>query len=296
MSPPRVLVVGGGGMLGHKLVQVFTDQFETWATVRSDKPAYRRAGLVHSKRLLTGVEVTRFDSVVAAVRKSAPDVVVNAVGIVKQLEEARDPVVSIEVNSLFPHRLGRLCQEREARLIHISTDCVFSGRRGMYTEDDLPDPPDLYGLTKLAGEVTTGNALTLRTSIVGRELETRHGLLEWLLSKRGGHVKGFTQAVFSGLPSVVLAGIVAEVITDRPNLSGLYHVASEPIDKYRLLCLMRDAFDAPVEIEPDEDVHVDRSLDGSRFADATGFRPGTWEQLMESMAKDAATHEDRKGT
>ena len=291
MSTLRVMVIGSG-MLGHKLLQELRDRFDVWATVRRDQPVYGRAGLPRSDRLLTGVDATAFDTVERAVGQARPDAVINAVGVVKQLPEGGDPIVSITVNSLFPHMLAQLCARAGARLIHVSTDCVFSGRGGMYTEDDEPDPQDLYGRTKLLGEVEGPGALTVRTSIIGRELKGGHGLVEWFLANRGGRVKGFRRAVFSGLPTVTLAGVLGDVIEFHRDLAGLYHVAAEPIDKYRLLCLLRDAYEVPVEIEPSDDVHVDRSLDGSRFAKATGFKAPAWPDMAAAMASDPTPYDE----
>lgn len=287
----RVLVLGAGGMLGHKLWQRFNDRFETWAAVRSDAAVYREAGLVREGRSLTGVEARHMGSVEDAMRAAKPDVVVNAVGIVKQLEAANDPVQSIEVNALFPHRLAALCGSAGARLIHISTDCVFSGAKGGYAEDDPPDPPDLYGRSKLLGEVSIDGTLTLRTSIIGRELTGTHGLVEWFLSNRGGRVKGFRRAVFSGLPTHALSDLIGDVMEGHSTLSGLYHVASDPIDKHALLCLLRDAYGAEIEVEPDDRVRIDRSLDGSSFKEATGYAPPSWEALVASMAADPTPYE-----
>jgi dTDP-4-dehydrorhamnose reductase len=292
MSAPRVLVIGAGGMLGHKLCQVLGGRFETWATARNERPVHRSVGLANKGRLLTGVEVTSFETVVSACHTVQPDVIINAVGIVKQLDAAKDPVASVEVNALFPHRLSRLCREGGIRLVHISTDCVFSGRGGMYTEEDLPDPIDTYGTTKLTGEVLDGEALTIRTSIIGRELDTNHGLVEWFLSNTGGSVKGFTRAVFSGFPTLVLADIIGDIIESHADLSGVYHVAAEPIDKYGLLCLLREAYNVHVEIEPDDAVHVDRSLDGTTFRETTGFAPASWPDLVKVMADDSTPYEE----
>lgn len=282
----RVLILGISGMLGHKLWQACGDRFETWGTVRSGYDKYARFRLFDPGRILGGVDASDFGTVVRAIETVQPDVVVNAIGIVKQLPSAQDPIASIEVNSLFPHRLARFCQARGARLIHISTDCVFSGRKGMYKEENQPDAGDLYGRSKLLGEITGTNCLTLRTSLVGRELETSHGLVEWFLGNRGGTVQGYTNAIFSGFPTLILAGIIANVIEHHPGLSGLYHVSSDPISKYQLLCMLRDAYHIPVDIEPFPNVSLDRSLDSSRFRAGTGYQPPSWQDMVRAMADD----------
>ena len=281
----RALVLGGSGMLGHTLGRVFSERFETYVTVRSaqvpDLPG------IEVERVLTGVSAESFDSVVHAVGVARPHVVVNCIGIVKQLEAAQDPLPSISVNALFPHRLAELTHAAGVRLFQISTDCVFSGRKGAYTEADEADPVDLYGRTKLLGEVSAEGALTVRTSIVGRELGTRQGLLEWFLAQNRS-VRGYTRAVFSGLTNEALSVVLADIATDHPDLFGVWHVASEPIDKFELLKRFADAFDRDVEIVPDESVVIDRSLDGSRFAAATGIATPSWDEMLRRLAAGEA--------
>ncbi len=282
----RVLILGASGMLGHKLWQVFQDRFETWATVRSSCDEYSRFALFHPERLLGGVDALDFYTVVRAFETVKPIAVVNAVGVIKHLPAARDPVLSLTINSLFPRRLAKLCAATSARLIHISTDCVFSGRKGMCPEEDVPDPQDLYDCSKVLGEVDGSKCLSLRTSFVGRELDTAHGLVEWFLSNRGGIVRGYTNAIFSGFPTLILADIIADVIEQHPELSGVYHVSSDAISKYQLLYLLRDAYQVPIEIEPYPDVTVDRSLDSSRFRATTRYVPPPWPEMVEKLALD----------
>jgi dTDP-4-dehydrorhamnose reductase len=288
----RVLILGAAGMLGHKLCQEFRSRFDTWATVRSGARALGDRGILDAGRLLSGVEATDFDGVVRAAAAVRPEAVVNCIGIIKQLHEAKDPIPSITVNALFPHRLAQLCRACGARLVHISTDCVFSGRKGGYAEDDPSDAEDLYGRTKFLGEVAGPGCLTLRTSIIGRELATRNGLIEWFLSNRGGRVKGFRRAVYTGLTTRAMARIIADLLESHPGLEGLYQVASEPITKYDLLKLVNDAYTAGVGIEPDEQFACDRSLDGSRFREATGFRPPAWPEMIEDMRRDPTPYDD----
>lgn len=287
----RLLILGGAGMLGHKLWQQLHREYETWITLRADFAAYDRYRLFEERRTIAGVDADEFDNVVRAFDVSKPEVVVNAIGVVKQLPAARDPIVSISINSLFPHRLATLCSAAGARLIHVGTDCVFSGQKGMYTEDDPPDADDLYGRSKCLGEVVESGHLTLRTSIIGREMNSRNGLVEWFLSNRGQRVKGFRRAIFSGLTTVAFADVVGTVIRNHPDLRGLYHVSSDPIDKYSLLELMRTAFRAPVDIEPADDVTVDRSLDSTRFRRATGWSPAPWTESIQGMAIDPTPYE-----
>lgn len=287
----RVLILGAAGMLGHKLWQTLERRFDTWAAVRSNYRGYARYGLFDPNRTLCECNVFDFDSVVRVLVTVRPDVVINCIGIIKQLPTAKDPSVSLTVNSLFPHRLANLCQAAGARLLHISTDCVFSGRKGMYTENDVSDAEDLYGRTKFLGEVDAPGCLTLRTSIIGRELQTTNGLVEWFLSNRGRSVRGYTQAIYSGFTTLALAQIIANMIERYPQVSGIYHVSSDPINKYDLLVLIRDAFGVPIEIEPYPDVKIDRSLNSKRFWSMVDFTPPTWSMMIQAMADDSTPYE-----
>jgi dTDP-4-dehydrorhamnose reductase len=291
----RVLILGGTGMLGHKLWQTYRPRYDVWMTCRSPVAATLPPTLLDPARTLGGVHATDFDTVVRALAQVRPTVVINGIGIIKQLAAARDPIPSITVNALFPHRLAELCRAAGARLVHISTDCVFSGRKGMYTEADETDAEDLYGRTKCLGEVTAAGCLTLRTSIIGRELESSVGLIEWFLSQHDGRVRGYTRAVYTGLTTIALARVITDCLERHPDLSGLYHVASAPITKFDLLCRVRDVFGVAVDIEPDAAVQVDRSLDGRRFQTTTGFTPPTWDEMVRELAADPSPyHEWRK--
>jgi dTDP-4-dehydrorhamnose reductase len=291
---PRVLILGGTGMLGHKLSQVCRREFDCYVTVRTSNTARLPTAIFDPGRVVTGVTADDFDSVVQAFATVRPTVVVNCIGIVKQQRAAHDPLTSLAVNATFPHRLARLCRATGARLIHLSTDCVFSGTRGHYTEADAPDPSDIYGRTKLLGEVGEG-ALTIRTSMIGRELTTSQGLIEWFLSRRGGTASGFRRAIFSGLTTIALAETIATIIREQPTLSGIWHVAAEPIAKYTLLDLVRDAMHLDIELIADDTVVIDRSLDGARFHDATGWVAATWPAMIEEMAADPTPYEDLRG-
>jgi dTDP-4-dehydrorhamnose reductase len=276
-------------MLGHKLWQTASTRTEAWATVR-DVQTSRIREPFDTSRLILGVQAEQFDTVVRALASVRPDVVVNCLGVVKQRGEAKDPIVSLTVNSLFPHRLAALCAVAGARLIHISTDCVFAGRKGGYRESDEPDAADLYGRSKQLGEVAGPGGLTLRTSIVGRELATSQGLVEWFLAQQG-RAPGFTKAVFSGLTTIELSRVLLEVIESHRALEGIYHVASSPIAKYDLLVLLNRAYGRGLTIEPDESVRIDRSLDGTRFRDATGYTAPDWPAMIAGMAADETPYD-----
>jgi dTDP-4-dehydrorhamnose reductase len=278
-------------MLGHKLWQTFAPRFDTYATCRSEPNLYTRFEIFDESRLLGGVSAENFDTVERSFAIVRPEVVVNCIGIVKQDAAAKNPVASITVNALFPHQLAQACREINARLIHVSTDCVFSGDRGNYSEVDAPDAQDLYGRTKMLGEVDYENSLTIRTSMIGRELQASHGLVEWFLSQSGKTVRGFKRAVFSGFTTETLAGVISDIVVRRPELRGVWHVSSEPISKFDLLGLLKKVLELDIEIEPDETFVCDRSLNSERFKQATGFVPPSWPEMIEGMRQDPTPYE-----
>jgi len=286
----RVLVLGGTGMLGHKLCQVLGPAFETFATFRSSPPAI--SGVFDRIEAVGGVDAHEISAVVSAINQVNPDYVINAIGVVKQREEAKQAVPTITLNSLFPHQIAAACRERSARLIQMSTDCVFSGARGAYTERDVPDPVDLYGRSKLLGEVDDGLALTLRTSIIGREIGAGLGLVEWFLSQAGGRVRGYANAIYSGLTTEALSHMIAAIISSG-SLHGIWHVSSEPIAKYDLLVRLNDAFNTHTVIERDEDFRCDRSLVSDRFYRETGLARPSWDEMIDGLAKDPTPYRDR---
>lgn len=273
-------------MLGHKLVQVLEKRFDVWTTLRFDYEKYADFGIFDAERTFSGVDVEDFETVENLLDELKPNVVINAAGLIKQLPSSKNVVKTLTINSVFPHRLAEVVSSLDSRLLSISTDCVFDGKKGGYTEGDIPNAVDLYGKSKNLGEVVEGNCLTLRTSIIGRELETAHSLVEWFLSSEGKTVKGFKNAIFSGFPTVVLADIIGDLIVNQKNLRGLYHVSSDPINKYELLCLIKKGFNLNIEIEPESEFQIDRSLDSTKFRQKTGFVPQTWDEMIKRMADD----------
>jgi dTDP-4-dehydrorhamnose reductase len=280
----RILILGGAGMLGHQLWRTLHRDHEVWVTLRKPVAHYQAHGLFEPARTLSGVDVGNPDTLESVFRAAKPEAVVNCIGIIKQLREAHDPLLSLAINSMLPHRLARLAALTGSRLIHISTDCVFSGRRGRYTEADPSDAEDLYGRTKFLGEVQEPHCVTLRTSIIGRELETKSGLIEWFLSQRGRSIRGYRHALYTGFTTHELARVVARVLFQHPDLGGLWQVSSPVISKYDLLQLARPHFKWEGEILPDDDFRCDRSLDSARFRTHTGYQPPTWDAMLGELA------------
>jgi dTDP-4-dehydrorhamnose reductase len=284
-KPMRILVLGASGMLGNAALRLFAQSpaFETFGSVRSSGVLRHIAKDLHS-HIITGVDVENSDNLTGLFAKVHPDVVINCIGLVKQLAEADDPLSALPINAMLPHRLARLCAVAGARFVHMSTDCIFSGTKGMYTESDVADATDLYGRSKHIGEVDYPNAITLRTSIIGHELNGARSLVGWFLAQEGS-VKGYKRAIFSGLPTVEIARIIRDFVIPHSQLHGLYHVSAEPINKYDLLQLVAQVYGKTIDIIPDEKFVIDRSLDSSRFRELTGYMPSPWVELVQVMNK-----------
>lgn len=278
-----ILVLGAAGMLGNAVLRYFAGRgkYHVIGSVRAPA-SVRLLPKELQGRVVAGCDVENPDSLERLFASTRPAAVINCVGIVKQLESANDPLQAIPINALLPHRLAQLASIAGARLIHMSTDCVFSGAKGMYKEADRSDAYDLYGRSKYLGEVDYPHAITLRTSIIGRELAGAHGLVDWFLSQND-RVKGYRRAIFSGLPTVELARVMHDYVLPHPALHGLYHVAADPIDKYSLLLEVANAYGKAIEVVPDDEVTIDRSLDSSRFRAETGYAPPAWPALVASM-------------
>ncbi|MBA4045730.1 MAG: NAD(P)-dependent oxidoreductase [Erythrobacter sp.] len=282
-NPQKILVLGASGMLGSAVLRYFAAQPDIHVTgmMRSCAAVQLLPEAVRDF-VVTGIDVENTDQLTQLFARARPNLVINCIGLIKQLSDAKDPLAAIPINSILPHRLARLCELLDARLVHLSTDCVFSGDKGSYTEADVPDARDVYGRTKLLGEVDYPNAITLRTSIIGHELSSSKSLLNWFLSQRGT-VNGFTRAVFSGLPTVEIARVIHQLVMPNPNLRGLYHLSVAPINKFDLLKLFAKAYGKQIEVVPNDNLVIDRSLDSTRFREATGFVPPSWPELIDTM-------------
>ncbi len=279
----KVLVVGASGMIGSTTLRVLSESgdWEVYGTIRDIKTKQFFSAQIN-QRLIDGIDLNDDDVLTELLNQLRPDLVVNCAGMTKHLSGAGDPLISVPINTIMPHRLAGHCKLIDARLIHISTDCVFSGDKGGYVEEDATDARDVYGKSKALGELYCPHTITLRTSTIGPELETQYGLLEWFL-KQGNECKGYTRAIFSGLPTVVFAEIIRDIVVSDESLCGLYHVAAKPIDKYSLLKLIAEVYGKAINIVPDDSLVIDRSLDSSRFQLATGYVAPEWPELIRLM-------------
>jgi dTDP-4-dehydrorhamnose reductase len=294
-SSARILVLGGSGMLGHQVLRTLHRRFEVFGTLRSESairsfvqalPDFPAHHLAPSIDALNLADVRKTLDVVK------PTVVINCIGVVKQSNALHHAVPSIQLNALFPHQLAQLCLASGIRVIHFSTDCVFSGRAGNYGEEDVPDPIDLYGRSKLLGEIDMPGCLTLRTSLIGWELQHQRSLLGWFAAQRGKRIRGYQRAIFSGLTTSEMAGLLGHIIDKQPQLSGVYHVASAPISKFDLLCGLQETLGwSDIEIQPDADFICDRSLSGERFRLVTGWTAPPWSRMIAGLAQERPMYE-----
>lgn len=283
----KILVFGGTGMLGHKLVEVLGNEHEVFSVVHKSISEYPGHPSLTPSHIFDNFDAASQTQLEEILRKVKPEVVLNAIGTIKQKAVGSNDVIRmLETNSVFPQRLGTIAEGEGFRLITFSTDCVFSGTKGNYNESDVPDATDIYGQSKRWGEVINENSLTIRTSIIGRELSTRFGLVEWFLSQSGSSAKGYTKAIFSGFPTLVLADIILFLIRDFPDLSGLYHLSSDPITKFDLLGLVNNTAKANVRLIPDTEYVIDRSLDSTRFRKMTIWQPPPWPEMVDRMCSE----------
>lgn len=291
----KVMVLGVTGMLGSAMYRLLSKRANlvVYGTARNSNALQYFASSL-TQRIVSGIDVNDYDSLARAIDAVNPDVIVNCIGVIKQVNGGDDPLLTIPVNSLLPHKLAAHCQNIGARLIHISTDCIYSGSMGNYVETDRPDPTDLYGLTKQLGEVNQPHTITIRTSLIGHELSRAKSLLNWFLAQEG-FVNGFTRAIFSGLTTVEFATIVRDIILDRSDLHGTYHVAAEPISKFDLLKLTAKIYEKNIEVRASNDLVIDRSLNANRFNKATGYVAPNWPTLIQRMYEYGRAH-DASGT
>jgi dTDP-4-dehydrorhamnose reductase len=289
----KVVVLGASGMLGHKMTQILSRRFDVIGTVRR----VPTSNILEGYKLIAG-DVNDLSTLFKTFDLIKPDIIVNCIGIVKQLPESNDWDKSCAINSEFPHKLSTYARSHNVRMfIHISTDCVFDGKNGMYKETDIPNATDIYGRTKYMGEIP--ECLTLRTSIIGREILTKHGLLEWFLSNKGGHVKGYTKSIFSGVTTNELAHLVDKLIYNEycKDLTGLYHVASNPINKFELLKIINSYLEKEdkVDIEQVDGEIIDRTLDGSKLKKDFGYIAPDWDTMIaEVMRRDKTKYSHKE--
>ena len=280
----KILILGATGMLGHALFKHFlkNSNYVVYGTIRSRNNLDKFFNQDEQLKMISGVDADNFDSFINAFAITQPDIVINCIGIIKHLPEAKDYYKSININSFLPHKLVKLCKIANARFIHISTDCVFDGKKGNYFETDNSNAEDLYGKSKYIGEVNYPNSITLRTSIIGHELNNNISLIDWFLTQQGT-INGYVNAIYTGFPTYEVANIIDKFVIPNHDLCGLYHLSSNPISKYDLLELVKDKYNKNINVIKLDNFVLDRSLNSSKFQNQTGFRPKSWVQLVAEM-------------
>lgn len=285
----KILILGGAGMLGHRVWLEFREQFgvqNVACTLRKEREHYDKYGSFFSGRVYDKIDALDFSSVARVLTDFKPDVVVNCIGITSRKEDMAEISKLFYINGVFPKHLQKWAQNNQARLIHVSTDCVFNGKQGPYLESDYATSEDVYGMSKFLGEVGEANCLTLRLSIIGRELEGKTELIEWFLSQRGGAVEGFTNVLYSGMSTIEVAKEISRLILHYPVLYGVYHVAGPIISKYELLLLVNEVFQSKVSIKESESQISNKVLIDKKYRRETGFSPKSWSQMIKELAED----------
>ncbi len=289
----RILILGASGMIGHRMWATIGEEHEVIGVIRrSELGALSLIPGIGLSNAILNVEANDLSKITKVIQDTKPEVVLNCIGIVKQLKDSTDHLKSISLNSLFPHQLAKICMENNTRMIHFSSDCVFDGVRGDYKESDLPNAQDLYGKSKALGEVDyLKNVVTMRTSSIGREVYPHGGLVEWFLSNQGKAITGFEKAIYSGLPAHRLAKIISQQILTHPELSGILNISCEPINKLNLLEMIKDHFNLKIEIKKDDKVVLDRSLNYSQFSKLSGYQSPSWSEMMKDLEVDFDVYE-----
>jgi dTDP-4-dehydrorhamnose reductase len=281
----RLLILGASGLIGHKLLLKLSIDFDVYGILHKSKENYGSIKLFAGQKIIDKVDVSDFGSICGILEVINPDVILNCVGITLRKDEINDPFKAIKINALFPHQLANWAKANNKRVIHFSTDCVFNGSTGNYTENSLTTAENIYGRTKALGEINYDHTLTIRSSFIGQELFGKTELLDWFLQQDGKQIKGFTNTLYSGVSTNFMAYIVKTIILDFPKLSGLYQLATEkPISKYELLCIAKKAFEIGVEIIPDDKQVHKPTLNGSKLNDKIKIEVPSWEEMMNDIA------------
>ena len=288
----RVCILGAGGMLGHMLVRVLSDDHDVYGTSKQEwSETAGLARFLEKKQWIGGIDAKDIKTVNDCFAEHQFDVAINCIGVVKQRVHRTTDDEMIEINARFPHKLLDICAAFGTRLIHISTDCVFSGNKGDYVETDKPDPVDIYGSSKLVGEIVDAHNLTIRTSHVGRELTNFTSLFEWILKNRGKQVVGYSNAIYSGLTTYSLAVVINSLLTTGANIGGLVHVASKSLSKYQLITELNNRLGLGIDIKMDESVVINRSLRVSDQLKQFKIEVPSWDQMLDNFCKDQATYD-----
>jgi dTDP-4-dehydrorhamnose reductase len=281
----RILILGVSGLIGHKLLQELSLDFEVFGTLRRNKIEYGDLALFDGENIIENIDILDFESLTKVFRAINPEVILNCIGITKRKIDINYPALAISINAYFPHKLASWAKEYQKRVIHFSTDCVFDGKIGNYNEESLTTAEDIYGRTKALGEINYNHTLTIRSSFIGQELFNKTELLDWFLAQNGKKIYGFKNTFYSGVSTIFMAQLVKNIILNFPELSGVYQLAPEkPISKFDLLNIAKYAFNVNVEIMPDE-ANIHRpTLDASKLKNKINLVVPSWHKMMNELA------------
>lgn len=279
----KIFVLGSTGMLGHALCDALIErkEYEVYSFGRRTLKEFGLNSHEKIKEFILDVNSEWENEFINIINNVRPDFIINCIGVVKQLVFENELQNSININSIFVQKLDKIVNNSErTNLIHLSTDCVFSGNKGSYIENDIVDPVDIYGITKALGEIKNSKrTLTIRTSIIGREIDRKIGLLEWLLSQNDNVIKGYDKFIFSGLTTYSLSNVIIDTILEN-FIPGLMHISSEPISKYDLLNKIKSEFKLAVKINKSNEPICDRSLDSTYFKNLYNYRILSWDEMI----------------
>ena len=285
----KIVILGASGMIGHQLWRRLNAKYPdcVWGTVRKAKEHYEQFKFFNMKRLIGNIEASDFEKVKEVLNTVKPDIVLNCIGLTLRKKEMENVFLCLEVNGMLPHRIDSWAKENNSKLIHFSTDCVFDGKIGSYSEFSAPSARDLYGQTKYLGEVKhSESCLTIRVPVIGREIEGKTELIEWFLSQKNSKAKGFASVYYSGITTIRLAYEIITIIEKYPKLSGIIQISTNKISKYNLLLLLDKYFDTNVELEVDNTIKSDKSLNADKYKQLTDFKAPSWEAMIKELAED----------
>ena len=285
----KLLILGGSGMVGHRLAKKLSNQYELFSLLRKrpdlDSNQFFEKVLPKNQCIFID-DINEYENLNNIVKKILPDIIINCIGVIKQRDKVENVLNMRRINSLLPHVLNQICNKNKIKLIHLSTDCVFSGTKGNYQESDNPDPIDEYGKSKLLGEIKKGNALTIRTSFIGPELFNKKSLFEWVKSQKNGEIDGFTNAIYSGLTTLAFSEIIENIIDKHQNLNGIWHISSNPISKFDLIEMINQKFNLKIKINRNSSFRCDRSLNSSKFQEETKIQIPSWRTMIDNLYQD----------
>jgi len=279
----KILILGSTGLIGSTLLKYFSkkNNFKCYGGIQKKSDTIKLKNIKNIK--LYKINYKKKRDIIKVFNQIKPDLIINCIGVTKQLVQKKKISEILRVNSVLPHYFAQIVNlQKKIRLIHFSTDCVFSGTKGKYRETDLPDAQDIYGRSKLLGELSYPNTLTLRTSCIGHELQTKYGLLNWFLDQKKS-VKGYKNAIFSGLTSLEIAKVLYKFIIPNKNLEGLYHLSGKKISKYDLLNLIKKVYKKDIKININKNVKINRSLNSNSLQQITGYKPSGWNKIIKEM-------------